>query len=1317
MDLYVSTKLSLSDFKISKICAALEQHLKITLVNFKIVDCYLIKSTSAHDALLFTLLGTSTLFNQEAAADCFFIGPRIGVKSSWSSKTTDLVQSVGYSTIAQVEKIKLISWDNTKTHKQYEDTESLKTRIIETIHSQADTFKMAFDPLLESVYSDIADIQVIPNAERKQALVKCYDLSGIDGYQKLESLNQAMGLSLSEQELDYLVTFSTETKHIFTDAELMMFAQANSEHCRHKVFNATWIIDEIAQNKTLFGMIKNTHINNPINTVKAYKDNGAIINGFMTNKIWPDNHSQYQTHHEYSHIVIKVETHNHPTAIAPFPGAATGSGGEIRDEGATGRGAQPKASLTGFSVSDLNIPNHAKKWEINLPPPYGTQSAFNIMQDGPLGAARYNNEFGRPNICGYFRSFLYKTNDHYYGYHKPIMLSGGLGSIRSKYTEKLKFNTDCLVIVLGGPAILIGLGGGAISSRAADLHNNKLDYASVQRENPEMQRRCQEVINHCWRSDSNPILSIHDVGAGGLSNAIPEIVYESLCGATLDLAKIPCDELTMSPMELWCNEAQERYVLIVNQESLSMFEDFCRRENCPYAVLGKTTAGDLILRHDEQNVVKPIDLPLEILFGNAPKVIKKIQSSSISQTNSVSNAVAIYNLLELSSAFKDVLAHPTVASKQYLITIGDRSVGGLVARDQMVGKYQVPVADCGVTLSDFVNLHGEAMAIGERTPLAILNHKAAARLAVAEAICNILSADITKLEDIKLSANWMVASGDNQEDWKLYESVKAIGEDFCPKLGLSIPVGKDSMSMKTKWQQTVNENNSVVEVKAPVSLIISAFAPVNNVKNTITPELKINYETELWLIEPSRNSNNLSGSIFSQVMSKFIVDNSETIDIEPEEFKAFIISIFELKKQNLLLAYHDRSDGGLWTALVEMSFAGQVGLNLNVDIVDNSSIYKFLFNEAIGVVVQIKAEDTYKAKFKEILDRYNLLSSSRCVATLNASNKININLHEQELHSFDLKDLQKIWCETSYQMQRLRDNPQTADEELLSINNNTTMLNVDFDYENCKIFNINHNIKPKAAILREQGTNGHVEMAAALMRAGFDCVDVHMNDVVYLGKTLQEFKFLAVCGGFSYGDVLGAGVGWASRILYNDAVKSVFFDYFNRLDTLTLGVCNGCQMLSKLKALIPGSDSWPEFLVNTSEQFEARLSLVKINQSKSLLLKNLENSILPAVVSHGEGRVSFANCNDFNGLKDYQQISMQFVNESRVATELYPANPNGSPQGITGLCSTDGRVTIMMPHPERIFRTAQLSWCPEQWLEYEDSPWMQMFYSALADFA
>lgn len=1374
MQLFISKHAYYSEHKLNKLQEQFLAKLKeftVASLNVFIKEAYCFYSEDkpiSNIDYVSKLLNNSTLCIRQdiyelSGDNHFFITPRLGTRSSWSSKATELMQLAGLTEVTRVERIKLFYWQLSNDSLGEINLSELKTSVVKAIKD----FRLLYDILLEDILLDYDDLYKLYDENgsiesQNQKSLECYSLLESDGYDKLNEINKKLGLALSDQELDYLITYCKQTKHELTDVELMMFAQANSEHCRHKIFNASWVINEKDQDKSLFAMIKNTHQNNPNNTIKAYKDNGAIINSFSAQKIWPNSNHHYRLNSVKSHTVIKVETHNHPTAISPFPGAATGSGGEIRDEAATGIGGQPKAGLVGFTVSNLNIDDN--KWEVHLPPPHGMQSALDIMLEAPIGAARFNNEFGRPNICGYFRDFCwqYDTNK-YYGYHKPIMLAGGVGSINNDNTEKKVFGKDCLVVVLGGPALLIGLGGSAASSSTADLKNSKLDYASVQRENPEMQRRCQEVINNCWQDTNNPILSIHDVGAGGLSNAIPEIINDSACGAELEFDKIPTDDNTMSPMELWCNEAQERYVLVITSDSLNKFDQYCRRERCPYAVLGVTTQSEVsnkIIAKCNSNAIRPINLPLDVLFGNTPRTIKEINLDEVEQyyyeLRARSRTTDNRFLPDINQNFIDfkfkltedcykVLSHPTVASKQYLITIGDRSVGGLVARDQMVGPYQVPVSDCAVTLTDFVQLHGEAMAIGERTPLALINARAAARLAVGEAVTNILSADITKLSDIKLSANWMVASGEAVEDHALYESVKTIGMEFCPDLDIAIPVGKDSMSMRTKW----HHDNTDYDVKSPLSLVISAFAPVNNVNKTLTPVLRDFPNSSLWVIDLSHsecmnkkddysNLDLLNGSIWSQVNQSFLLSNLsssgksdvggdsstvlsyfETIDIDSKIFKKFVNCILELKQKSLIHAYHDRSDGGLWTSLCEIAFANQTGIDIILESQGNQlslnsvSLYNYMFNEALGCVVQIDNSDSVLVS--SILSKYGILKYTCKIAETNMYKKINISQNGKELFSENLRDLFKTWSKTSSKIQSLRDNHEVVQNELIRIEDgNVYKLNLLYDYkikpdEIEKLIDNNLSIKPKAAILREQGTNGHIEMAAALTRAGFDCIDIHMNDILFNKRNLKDCDFLAVCGGFSYGDVLGAGRGWAARILHNNFARTVFAEFFNRPDTLTLGVCNGCQMLAQLKEIIPGAENFPEFLGNLSEQFEARLTAVKIIKSNSVLLSGMEESILPVVISHGEGRVHYEK--NINNITD-NIVSMQFVDNDQQIAKKYPANPNGSINAITGLCSTDGRVTIMMPHPERVFRSAQLSWCPPEWLETDDSPWMRMFYNA-----
>ena len=1091
-----------------------------------------------------------------------------------------------------------------------------------------------------------------------------------------------------------------------TDVELMMFAQANSEHCRHKVFNASWVIDGQAKSQSLFGMIKNTYNSTPSNILSAYSDNAAVITGHQATRFQVNYTNQkYQFNHEDVHILMKVETHNHPTAISPYPGAATGSGGEIRDEGAVGKGGRPKAGLCGFSVSNLRIPTSLQPWELEYGKPDRIVSALDIMIEGPVGAASFNNEFGRPNILGYFRTLeidasINKDSSDVRGYHKPIMIAGGLGNVKNEHVLKDKFPPQTPIVVLGGPAMLIGLGGGAASSMASGSSTEDLDYASVQRDNAEMQRRCQEVIEQCViRGEKSPIISIHDVGAGGLSNAIPELIDDADLGGEFKLSEIPNAEPGMSPKEIWCNEAQERYVLAIDSEKLADFETLCKRERCPYAVIGFSTKKPQLVLNDKNELKKPIDMPMDVLLGKTPKMQRNVTSISKPQRSFSSKDV------ELSVAIERVLQLPAVASKSFLITIGDRTVTGMVARDQFVGPWQVPVADVAVTCSDYKNTTGEAMAMGERTPLALLSGPASGRMAIAEAITNILASDVKKLSDIRLSANWMSPAGHDGEDANLFATVKAVGEELCPKLNIAIPVGKDSLSMKSHW----NEDGVNKSVTSPLSLIISAFSPVDDVNKTLTPELDTSVTaSSLMLIDLGKKQNRLGASCLAQVYS-------EIGDVPPDLDNADLIKnlfsfVTELKSKKLICAYHDRSDGGLLACVCEMSFASHTGIDLYIDALGDDVIAS-LFTEELGVVFQFADNDLNV--IEELLCKYNLDTCAHVVGRLNDQNLISINNGEEIIYEKKWPELIRLWSNVSYSIQSLRDNIKCANEELESIideNNPGLSVNLNFDIKDeYEAPYINSGVQPKIAVLREQGVNGHMEMAAAFNLAGFDAFDVHMTDLIEKRQLLNRFQGLVACGGFSYGDVLGAGGGWAKSILYNNYLKDEFSTFFANENRFALGVCNGCQMISQLKEIIPGAENWPQFVQNESEQFEARMVMVKILKTSSLMLKGMQNSTLPVVVAHGEGRADYTN-GSLEYLQRHDQVTMQYINNHLQVTEKYPYNPNGSEAGATGFCNHDGRITIMMPHPERLFRAIQYSWKPKEWSE--DGPWMKMFRNA-----
>ncbi len=1177
--------------------------------------------------------------------------PRPGTISPWQTKATDIAHVCGFSDLNRLERGWYLGFDIKLNQSQIQLVGDL-------IH----------DRMTEIVLSDINQVDFSQASMRPLRTINILD----DGKQALILANQEQGLALSEDEIDYLYDSFNELKRNPTDVELMMFAQANSEHCRHKIFNASWFIDGNKQSKSLFEMIRNTHQQHPGHVLSAYHDNSAVIKGFDSSIFVPDiNTHEYHSIKEQTAILMKVETHNHPTAISPFPGAATGSGGEIRDEGATGRGSKPKAGLTGFSVSNLRIPDATQAWETEYGTPSRMATALQIMLEAPIGASRFNNEFGRPAICGYFRSFEMEVDGQRRGYHKPIMLAGGVGNMRPSHIEKQKIPPKSLIIVLGGPAMLIGLGGGAASSMAAGHSHEDLDFASVQRGNPEMQRRCQEVIDVCSRlGNENPIISIHDVGAGGLSNALPELVHDSDCGGNFKLKAIPVADPSLSPMELWCNEAQERYVLGISPENLELFKAICERERCPYAIVGESTEEQQLL------LDTAIDMPLSVLFGKAPKMCREFSAKpNLTGFKNLSGLIS-----DIGEAALRILKLPTVANKSFLITIGDRTVGGLVVRDQMVGPWQIPVADCGVTATTYGSITGEAMAIGERSPLALLNAPASGRMAIGEAITNIAAANIEELSDIVLSANWMAACGSNDEDAALFETVKAVGMELCPELGINIPVGKDSLSMQAAW-----EDKSVI---SPLSLIISAFARVTDIRRSLTPELQAG-DTVLLLIDLGRGKNRLGGSALAQVYNQ-IGDQSPDLD-KPKDLKDFFKLIQSLNQQGKILAYHDRSDGGVFVTLCEMAFAGHIGLDITLDNHDT------LFNEELGAVIQIKASELSYIQ-AQIAQNTDLSNHCHVIAKPNNSDQINISQQFTESR----QTLQRAWSETSYHMQKLRDNPKCAQQEYDKILEVDSGLSVDCNF---KFQAPTGTSRPRIAILREQGVNGHLEMAAAFDKAGFTCIDVHTNDIINGTQSLKDFQGLAACGGFSYGDVLGAGGGWAKSIRFNPRAYDEFSEFFHRQDTFALGVCNGCQMMAQLSDLIPGAENWPTFTINESEQFEARLTMVEIPDSPSIFLNQMSGSKLPIVISHGEGKAQFNNKID--------NIALQYIDNKGQVTENYPANPNGSPSGITGVTTPDGRFTIMMPHPERIFLSSQYSWLPKTW-EHEEGPWMQMFWNARA---
>lgn len=1212
----------------------------------------------------------------------FLVTPRLGTISPWASKATNIAENCGLEGIERIERGMAVWLEGALTDGQKQQWAALlHDRMTESVLTDIDAAAQLFHHIQSETFSSV---DVLGGG--KEALVKA---------------NTEMGLALSADEIDYLVENYQALNRNPSDVELMMFAQANSEHCRHKIFNADFILNGEKQPKSLFGMIRDTHNAHPEGTVVAYKDNSSVIEGAKIERFYPNaaENQGYRFHEEDTHIIMKVETHNHPTAIAPFAGAATGAGGEIRDEGATGKGSRPKAGLTGFTVSNLNIPGLEQPWEQAYGKPGHIASPLDIMIEGPIGGAAFNNEFGRPNLLGYFRTFEEKFDGQVRGYHKPIMIAGGLGSIQAQQTHKDEIPEGALLIQLGGPGMLIGLGGGAASSMNTGTNDASLDFNSVQRGNPEIERRAQEVIDRCWQlGDKNPIISIHDVGAGGLSNAFPELVNDAGRGAVFKLREVPLEEHGLNPLQIWCNESQERYVLSILEKDLDTFRAICERERCPFAVVGTATDDGHLKVRDDLFSNNPVDLPLNVLLGKPPKTTRT--DKTVTPSEKPFNAGDI----DITEAAYRVLRLPTVAAKNFLITIGDRSVGGMTHRDQMVGKYQTPVADCAVTMMGFNTYRGEAMSMGEKPTVALFDAPASGRMCVGEAITNIAAVNIGDIGNIKLSANWMAACGNEGEDEKLYRTVEAVSK-ACQALDLSIPVGKDSLSMKTVWQDG-EEKKSVV---SPLSLIISAFAPVEDVRKTVTPELKNVEDSVLLLVDLGFGKARMGGSAFGQVYNNMTGDAPDLDDTG--RLKAFYSVIQQLVAEDKLLAYHDRSDGGLFATLVEMAFAARCGLNVDLTSLVanqanvNEASIRALFNEELGAVIQIAKQDVaaVEALFKEA----DL--ALHTVATIGSDEKIVIRNQAGIVLEQNRADLQRAWQETSHAIQRLRDNPVCADSEFALIGDNersALFADVKFDVnEDIAAPFINSGEKPKIAILREQGVNGQIEMAAAFTRAGFDAYDVHMSDLMAGRVHLADFKMLAACGGFSYGDVLGAGEGWAKSILFHPALRDQFAAFFADPNTLTLGVCNGCQMVSNLAEIIPGAEAWPKFKRNLSEQFEARLSMVHVPKSASLILNEMQGSSLPVVVSHGEGHADFA-LHGGNISADLG-IALQYVDGQNQVTQTYPLNPNGSPQGIAGVTNADGRVTIMMPHPERVYRAAQMSWKPEDWTEL--SGWYRLF--------
>ncbi|MES9830756.1 MAG: phosphoribosylformylglycinamidine synthase [Candidatus Thiodiazotropha sp. DIVDIV] len=1282
---------ALSEFRLQKLSKRLTEQLGVSV---DVVSEYLhfanLEQTlePSEQQVLETILRYGPVLpTREPSGTLLLVVPRPGTLSPWSSKATDIAHHCGLEKVQRLER-------GIAYYLSVEDQSLDSERFVEAS-------EVLHDRMTEVVLSDAEDATCL----FKQAQPAPYNQVDVleGGLDALNKANSDLGLALSDDEIEYLVDSFQSLQRNPTDVELMMFAQANSEHCRHKIFNADWIIDGEEQAHSLFKMIRNTTQVSPADVLSAYKDNAAVIQGPAAERFVLDPKTMtYGYGQEEINILIKVETHNHPTAISPDPGAATGSGGEIRDEGATGKGSKPKAGLCGFSVSNLRIPNAEMPWEFDFGKPGRIVSALDIMLEGPIGAASFNNEFGRPNLCGYFRTYEAEVpgpdGQEVRGYHKPIMLAGGLGNIRSEHIEKTTFPNGSPLVVLGGPAMLIGLGGGAASSMTSGTSAEDLDFASVQRSNPEMQRRCQEVIDACWvQGEDNPVLFIHDVGAGGLSNALPELVHDAGLGGHFELRAVPNDDLGMSPMEIWCNESQERYVMAVDVAKLEEFKAICERERCPYAVVGEAVDEQQLILGDAHFDNNPIDIPMNLLFGKPPRMLKDVRRKTFKKQQ------LDFTDIEIKEAALRVLKLPTVANKTFLITIGDRSITGMVVRDQMVGPWQVPVADVAVTASGLMGYTGEAMAIGERTPLALLDAPASGRMAIGEAITNIAASSIEKLSDIKLSANWMAPAGHSGEDAKLYDTVKAVGLELCPTLGIAIPVGKDSMSMKTVWQEQGEER----AVTAPISLIISAFAPVSDVRRTLTPQLRSDLgDSDLILIDLGKGMNRLGATALAQVYAEIGHYGADLDD--PEALKRFFSLLQELNQNDLLLAYHDRSDGGLFALLCEMAFAGHCGITIEIDDLGEEDL-PVLFSEELGAVIQVRHNDT-----DDVLKLLNDAGLGRCshvIGTLNSDDRIVFNRAGSAVLADDRKVFQKAWSETSRQMQALRDNPQCADEEYQRLDEADPGVQVSLSFdvdEDVTAPMILTGVKPAMAILREQGVNGQLEMAAAFHRAGFECVDLHMSDIIEGRTSLDQFKGLVACGGFSYGDVLGAGEGWAKSVLFNQRAREAFHTFFNRSDSFALGVCNGCQMLSNLHDLIPGAEHWPHFVRNRSEQFEARFVSVEVTESPSILLADMQGSRLPIVVAHGEGRAEFRSPEQM--AQAQQLMTMRYLENSGQVASRYPANPNGSPEGMTGFCNSDGRVTIMMPHPERVIRSVQHSWHPDGW--GEDAPWLRLFRNA-----
>ena len=1323
----IAGKPFLTDFQTQQLLSAFSQKTNLEISAITSQQVFVLSQSLNDDAYqkALDLLGvTKGIALENAAANELqvVVSPRFGTISPWASKATDIFNNCDIN-IERIERVIVF-------------TLGFSGDALDKLPKAAE--ELLFDKMTQSLVYELEAVDQLFDDEAPVSL-NHIDVMG-QGRAALEAANKEFGFALSNDDIDYLINaYVNELSRNPTDVELMMFAQANSEHCRHKIFNAQWTIDGEVQPKSLFQMIKNTHQKNPEGILSAYKDNAAVMAGSEGLRFYPvpndamDANSEhpYGFHQENIDILMKVETHNHPTAIAPYAGAATGAGGEIRDEGATGRGGKPKAGLTGFHVSHLHIPELPEKWEQSgkvSTQDYGTPermaTSLEIMTEAPLGSANFSNEFGRPNLCGYFRSFQLDTSENQdgsqmRGYHKPIMLAGGYGNIKRNLIEKNSISEGDLLIVLGGPAMQIGLGGGAASSVDSGDLDEGLDFASVQRDNAEMERRCQEVIDRCWAlagndieasnnsKDGNPIVSIHDVGAGGLSNAMPELVNDHEMGAHLNLRQVPSLEAGMSPMAIWSNEAQERYVLAIRPESQEQFDAICARERCPYAILGTATSIRQLKVDDDLLSEQPVDMPMQVLLGGTPKMQRSFER--------VETTLPALNLgnVDLSESVFDVLRHPTVASKSFLISIGDRSITGMIVRDQYVGRYQVPVADCAVTASGLIALDGkpmsgEAMSIGERTPVALINPKASARLAVGEAITNIAGASIAKLSDITMSANWMAACGEDVEDAALFDAVHAIGEELCPALGIAIPVGKDSLSMRANWTDEDDQDKSVV---SPMSLVITAFAPVTNVEKTLTPEL-VKTESAFYRLDLSKGQFRLGGSILAQTQSQL---GNDCPDLDNStDLINFFNFIQAANQQNIISAYHDIGDGGMLASVAEMQFTSRLGIKLALT---DDNLLGQLFSEELGAVIQVLPENV--SALMELAEKHNVSDMLSLIGQSCDEDALIIqspSLSGDNTLRFERRAIQEAWSQVSYQIARRRDNPNCAQDEFDLIGNNKHQgliahANYDLNQAIEAPYLNSRNSKPKVAILREQGVNGQLEMGAGFTRAGFEALDVHMSDLLSRRIDLRDFDGLVTCGGFSYGDVLGAGSGWAHSVLFHDELRMQFVRFFARPETFTLGVCNGCQMMAQLKDLIPGADNFPRFIANKSGRFEARTVNVKIERTKSVLFKGMQDSILPIAVAHGEGFATL-NAVDVDGMARHGQLAMRYVDSQGAPTETYPLNPNGSVGGVTGICSTDGRVTIMMPHPERNLRAYNHSWKPSEW--DGDGAWMRMFRNARA---